>query len=577
MTTSNFANHVQAASIAALAAMAVLAFASPARASNAARGVVAINSDFAGGNVKATANTEGEVNVEPDLRGDRPWFYWCFEAAATRPGRVNFVFPEKVAGFSNGAIGFQGPAISTDQGKTWKWMGVDQVDGSSFWYDFAKADERVRFAVTIPYLQQDFDAFLRKKAANPHFKKCVLTKSRRGREVELLQIGSSGPEVKAMLVTGRHHAVESIASFVLEGFLDEAISDGPAGRAFREKYVLFAVPFVDKDGVEEGDQGKNRQPHDHNRDYGETSIYPEVQAIRELDRRHDFQFALDFHCPTLVMRDHQVMYFVGAKTHPQYNFENVSEFAKWIKQALPEAAPSGPLNWLRDESDPSPKNSRYFGFKDNAIMAATFEFPFAPPGKATDPESCRQYGRAMLRAWNATHFREPEERAAHQPENPAKPTENTSQAATAADDFAWLPLEANSAGSSPPSTDEQVVPISRSQRLPSRPPTPRGTRASTSSNSRSSTSATRDHKRSRRPRTRGNLHPFSRGTLGLPRCSVCRLDNGAVRLLLVSQHVGAIASDTAPIQRRVGHIDRGGNRLSLARIKRQALASCPKG
>jgi hypothetical protein len=152
------------------------------------------------------------------------------------------------------------------------------------------------------------------------------------------------------------------------------------------------------------------------------------------------------------------MYFVGAKTHPQYNFENVSEFAKWIKQALPEAAPSGPLNWLRDESDPSPKNSRYFGFKDNAIMAATFEFPFAPPGKATDPESCRQYGRAMLRAWNATHFREPEERAVPKSEKPAKPTEKTSQAAPAADDFAWLPLEANSAGSSPPSTDKQLVP-----------------------------------------------------------------------------------------------------------------------
>jgi hypothetical protein len=88
MTTSNLANHVQGAS---LAVMAVLVFASPVRASNAARGLVAINSDFAGGNVKATANTKGEVYVEPDLRGDRPWFYWCFEAAATRPGRVNCV------------------------------------------------------------------------------------------------------------------------------------------------------------------------------------------------------------------------------------------------------------------------------------------------------------------------------------------------------------------------------------------------------------------------------------------------------------------------------------------------------
>ncbi len=29
--------------------------------------------------------------------------------------------------------------------------------------------------------------------------------------------------------------------------------------------INFIVPFVDKDGVEEGDQGKARQPRDHNR------------------------------------------------------------------------------------------------------------------------------------------------------------------------------------------------------------------------------------------------------------------------------------------------------------------------
>ena len=42
------------------------------------------------------------------------------------------------------------------------------------------------------------------------------------------------------------------------------------------------VPFVDKDGVEEGDQGKNRAPRDHNRDYAGASMYPETGALREL-------------------------------------------------------------------------------------------------------------------------------------------------------------------------------------------------------------------------------------------------------------------------------------------------------
>ncbi|MBC8356735.1 MAG: hypothetical protein H8E66_32570 [Planctomycetes bacterium] len=369
-------------------------------------GAAMIRSDFPGGNISVVRNEGSLVHVSPDLRGDNPWFYWYFEATASKPGRVHFVFPEKVAGFKNGAIGFQGPAISIDSGATWKWMGADNVDGSSFFFVFSETNQRVRFAVTIPYVQHNLDEFLTKNVDNAHLKTSVLTKSRHGRDVKLLQIGKSSPEVKRVLVTARHHATETIASYVLEGFLQEAMSDRPAGEAFRKKYAMFAVPLVDKDGVEEGDQGKNRKPHDHNRDYGDESIYPEIQAIKELDKAQGFQFALDFHCPTLVMQDHQVMYFVGAKVHPQYNFENVTEFASWIKKGLPNNAPYGPLVWLRDEVDPSPKNSSYFGFKDGAIMAVTLEIPFAPPGKATDPASCRRYGEVILQAWVNTHFRE---------------------------------------------------------------------------------------------------------------------------------------------------------------------------
>ncbi len=369
-----------------------------------ARGTVTINTEFPGGNVEVLGNEAGVVKMAPDLRGDKAWFYWYFEAVANEAGRVKFIFPEKVAGFTNGGIGFQGPAISTDSGKSWEWMGVDRVENNSFSYEFGKPNERVRFAVTIPYVEADLDAFLTRHASNPNLKRSVLTKSEEGRNVELIQIGTPGPQTKPMLVTCRHHAAETMASYVLEGFLAEAMADSEFGRKFRQAYVLYAVPLVDTDGVEEGDQGKNRNPHDHNRDYGENSIYPEIRAIKKLDEEQDFRFALDFHCPTLVMNDHQVMYFVGAKDHPKHNFENVSELAGWIKRGLPETAPVGPLVWLQPAETPKPMNSHYFGFKESTVMAATLEFPFAPAGKDTDPPSCREYGRIILRSWVNTHF-----------------------------------------------------------------------------------------------------------------------------------------------------------------------------
>src|SRR5690606_31742336 len=106
-------------------------------------------------------------------------------------------------------------------------------------------------------------AFVKKHSKNPHLKVSVLTKSRKGRDVQLLRIGEPGPGKQSVLFTARHHATETIASYVLEGILAEAMADNATGEAFREKYVLYAVPLVDHDGVEDGDQGKNRQPHDH--------------------------------------------------------------------------------------------------------------------------------------------------------------------------------------------------------------------------------------------------------------------------------------------------------------------------
>lgn len=367
-------------------------------------GQVELRTDFPGGNLKVLANDGAEVRVEPDLRGDSPWFYWYFEARATRAGRVTFVFPEKVVGFKNGAIGFQGPAISRDGGASWNWMGTATVVSNRFHYDFARAGETVRLAVTIPYVGAHLKDFLAQRAGNPHLQTSVLTQSRKGRDVELLRIGEAGSGRQAVLVTARHHAVETIASYVLEGFLAAALSDSGAAKSFRAKHVLWAVPLVDRDGVEEGDQGKNRKPHDHNRDYGEKPIYPEVRAIQALQAAHQFRHALDFHCPTLVMDIHQVMYFVGAKQHPPNNLEKVTAFAANIKARLPPGAPHGPLVWLRDENDPSPKNSRYFAFQEGAIMSATLEIPFAPRQRRMDVASCREYGRAIFEAFVATPF-----------------------------------------------------------------------------------------------------------------------------------------------------------------------------
>ena len=86
-----------------------------------------------------------------------------------------------------------------------------------------------------------------------------------------------------------------------------------------KRVEFFVVPFVDKDGVEDGDQGKNRRPHDHNRDYGgradgDHSIYASTRALRERIPAWSggkLRVALDLHCPWIRGEHNEVIYFVG--------------------------------------------------------------------------------------------------------------------------------------------------------------------------------------------------------------------------------------------------------------------------
>ena len=170
--------------------------------------------------------------------------------------------------------------------------------------------------------------------------------------------------------------------------------------------MLYSVPMVDKDGVQKGDQGKNRNPHDHNRDYIDQPIFPEIAAIKKLGDETAIRIAVDFHCPTLWMDYHQVIYFVGPRDTPSSNLKNVTQFAGLVKTEFPTTAPRGCLVMLKNERTPG-HFSDHFSRRDHAIMATTLEFPYASPGKTMTPSACVGYGSLLLRAWNQVEFETP--------------------------------------------------------------------------------------------------------------------------------------------------------------------------
>lgn len=235
-----------------------------------------IHSNFIGGNITVINQNGNDIYLENQLRDTtEDWFYFAFCVEGAEGKELNFHFKQ------NNRLGYFGPAVSHDL-KNWKWL--NNVNGESFTYKFGKTENKVFFAHSMLYHPERFLHL----ADELKLSIKELCKSRKGRSVPSVQFGDGN---KSIILTARHHACESTGSYVLEGVL----------REFAERPVddvkILCVPFVDYDGVTDGDQGKARYPHDHNRDYNDESIYPETSAIREYADKNGCNYGFDFHSP----------------------------------------------------------------------------------------------------------------------------------------------------------------------------------------------------------------------------------------------------------------------------------------
>lgn len=122
----------------------------------------------------------------------------------------------------------------------------------SFIYQFGATDDIMYFSISFPYVRKHFDAFYGKIKIIAPVQYSTLITSEQGREVPLYILGNPSAE-RNILITCRHHACESSASYLLEGLMDALVR---SRSKLLEEYRFHIVPFVDSDGVENGDQGK---------------------------------------------------------------------------------------------------------------------------------------------------------------------------------------------------------------------------------------------------------------------------------------------------------------------------------
>ena len=377
----------------------VIAFLVPATIA-AADGMPRIDADFPGGNIVVERIEGDDVWVHQEQR-DTPrfWFFWNLRVRGAAGRTLTFHFTQ------GNVFGPRGPAISRDGGRTWKWLGLGACTDDSFTCAIGAAETDTRLAFAIPYQAANLDEWLESRADNPHVVREVLTRSEGGRDVPLIRVGCvDGSAAHRVLIACRHHACESLASFVAEGVMARFLDGSDEGAWLRRHVELIVAPLMDTDGVEDGDQGKLRSPHDHWLDYGADSLYPETRALqaRWRDNPSPIDVALDLHCPS--RRDTQIYFATGPNSDIAENLTKVS--------AALEAVQSGPLRYEPGRDQPYGQGwnsaATYEGVQSfmhwaerlpGIEVVATLEFPYASVGEAeVTVETARRFGGDLANA-----------------------------------------------------------------------------------------------------------------------------------------------------------------------------------
>lgn len=365
-------------------------------------GELKITSDFPGGNIKVEKVVNDTVWLSQDLRDTKGyWFYWCFKISGTSGKTVYFRFKDRPV-FTR-----YGPAYSLNNDASWKWLGETSHTETEFKYSFSAKDTCAWFSVGIPYTQKNLEGFLSGLRNKERLKMETLCFSEKGRVVEKLLISPRRKARYKVLLVARNHACEAMANYEMEGIID-AILNEVGLQYLRDNVEFMMVPFMDKDGVEDGDQGKNRMPRDHNRDYGEHSIYSSVRNLKATVNTWSegkLKMAIDLHCPHLRGHANEVIYVVGEEGEEMSRKET-------LFSDLVEAHNRGELPFFSSDLIPygtswnTDKNyvqgisfSKWGTTIPNIDFSTTIEFPYANvAGVMVTKDNARVFGKSVAYA-----------------------------------------------------------------------------------------------------------------------------------------------------------------------------------
>ncbi len=335
----------------------------------ASAGELRVSADFEGGSarVESVDSAARVVRFMPGGDGERGWpCWWQLRVEGVSPGeKLTLDLAGSDSPSRNNGVNTGKPldprwampvraAFSTD-GKTWRHTEPGRREGARISYEVTGAGGPLWIAWGPPFTPRDTDEMIAACVkALPGAKAFELAKTRGGRPVRGLHVNlAEGAKPRGVWVQARQHAWESGGSWVAGGFAEWLVSGDEGARWLRAHAEIFVVPVMDADNAATGNGGKEANPRDHNRDWDDAPIYPEVAAAQrrllgfaEEDRLDVF---LDLHNPSAG--DLRPFFFGG----PRELLPEATRASRDRFLAAARGRISGPMQLMEEMRETGPK------------------------------------------------------------------------------------------------------------------------------------------------------------------------------------------------------------------------------
>ncbi len=289
-----------------------------------------VHTDFEGGSARVLKVDQANrvVRFMPGGTPSRGWAcWWAMRLDGLESGkRITFeLVPNDQPTRNQGKLsdkplagGWSMPdraALSTDR-ITWITSSPGTRTTDMIRYEVVPPGDSLWIAWGPMFTPQDTDRLLADLVKQiPNSRSFELARTRENRPVVAWTSRSSEgtSQRPGVWIQARQHAWESGSSWVARGIVEWLGQRNESANWFIENADIVIVPIMDVDNVTTGNGGKEADPQDHNRDWTDRPIYPEVMAAQRFLKRWSDEGRLDvfidLHNP--APGDKQPFFFFG--------------------------------------------------------------------------------------------------------------------------------------------------------------------------------------------------------------------------------------------------------------------------